>query len=392
MKRLQEGIVGMNKPIYFFIGTEAELIKVFPVIIECQNAGKVCHIIASGQNNLNKNRIMDFIQLNGKFLEISKEEDIKKSAAGLLNWFIKTKKQAAKLIMDKFGERELQNAYLIIHGDTVSTMMGAMVGKKLGMRVCHVEAGLRSHNIFNPFPEEIDRLICSKIATMHFAPGDEPTENLKRVRGTVINTKQNTLLDSLRFSENIAIKSNIAEILNENYFVFVMHRQENLANRKFVCDVVNEIINISQNYKCVIILHEITKNTFKKIGLMNQLIQNDNIILQPRVDYFDFMKLLKNSCFVITDGGSNQEELFYMNKPCLIMRKTTERNEGIGANARLFNGEASDIKMFVDSVEHGEMSLNKTDLKGIPSQIILEELIKNESKAKRQYGMSTGGI
>lgn len=364
----------MNQSIYFFIGTEAELIKVFPVIVECQNAGNICHIIASGQNDLHKSRILGFIRLNGNFMELSKEKEIQKSAIGLLKWFVRTKRRAVHLIGDEFGEKELQNAYLVIHGDTVSTMMGAMVGRKLRMRVCHVEAGLRSHNLLNPFPEEIDRLISSKIATMHFAPGDEPAKNLRKVKGKVINTHQNTLLDSLRFSENIPIKSNIAGILKEDYFVFVMHRQENLANKKFVCDVVTEITRVAEHYKCVIILHEITKNTFYKLGLMDKLKADRNIILQPRVDYFDFMKLLNNSLFVITDGGSNQEELFYMNKPCLIMRKTTERKEGLGINARLFNGEASDIGIFVNSVEHGKTKSEVMGWQGSPSHIISAEL------------------
>lgn len=365
-----------NKSIYFFIGTEAELIKVFPVIIECQNVESTCHIIASGQNDLNKSRIMEFIKLNGKFIELSKEEDIQKNAVGLLKWFISTKKQAIGLIMNKFSKEDLQDSYLIVHGDTVSTVMGAMIGKKLGMKVCHVEAGLRSHNLLNPFPEEIDRLISSKIATIHFAPGDEATKNLNMVKGKVINTQQNTLLDSLRFSENIPIKGNISEIIKENYFVFVMHRQENLVNKRFVCDVLSEITEVTKKYKCVIILHEITKNTFEKFDLMSKLQENNNIILQTRVDYFDFMKLLKHSFFVITDGGSNQEELFYMNKPCLIMRKTTERSEGLGTNARLFNGKVSDIKIFVDEVEHGMMK-GGSIAKGSPSRIIVDVLKSN---------------
>ncbi len=364
----------MSKNIYFFIGTEAELIKVFPVIVECQNNGAICNIIASGQNDITKSRIMEFTKLNGKFLELSKEESITKSALGLMKWFVKTKKLAAKAIENEFGQQELQGAYMVIHGDTVSTMMGAMVGKKLGMIVCHVEAGLRSHNLFNPFPEEIDRLVSSRMSEIHFAPGDEPAKNLKNAKGQVVNTKQNTLIDSLRFSENIPVDINIAEILSDDYFVFVMHRQENLANKKFVCDVAAEIINVSKQYKCVLILHEITKNAFKKFGIMDMLDKEDNIILQPRVDYFDFMKLLKNARFVITDGGSNQEELFYMNKPCLIMRKTTERREGLGKNARLFNGDASDIRKFVSEYKN-----NKREVSGIlnerPSQLIANILI-----------------
>ncbi len=359
----------MEKKIFFFIGTEAELIKLFPVIIECQNVGMICHIIATGQNDLKKSRILEFTNLNGRFIELSKEENIKKSTLGLFEWFIGLNKKAPKIMKDVFSFEMLEGADMVVHGDTVSTMMGAFVGRKLGMRICHVEAGLRSHNLFNPFPEEIDRLITSKLARVHFAPGDLPVKNLKKAKGTVINTQQNTLLDSLRFSQDIPVKSNIKEILSENYFVFVMHRQENLISKAFVHDVMSQIIEIARKHKCVLILHKITENALIKFGLMDELKENANVILQPRVDYFDFMKLLQNAVFVITDGGSNQEELYYMNKPCLIMRKTTERNEGLGINARLFNGEISDIKAFVSEVDD-----NPIEGKGIssdrPSQVI----------------------
>lgn len=371
-----EGNSGMKPNVFFFIGTEAELIKVFPVMIECMNQGGLCHIIASGQNDLTRSRIMKVLRLNGKFIELSKESQIKKSAVGLLKWFIRTYRIAVNSIEEHFDRVELKGAPMVVHGDTVSTFMGARIGKKLGCLVCHVEAGLRSHHLFNPFPEEIDRLLTSRVARLHFAPGDEPEQNLKKVKGRVINTQQNTLLDSLRFSERIPIQSNIEGILEEEYFIFVMHRQENLANKKFVCDVVTEITKITEHHKCVIILHEITRNTFDRFGLMDKLKINNNIILQPRVDYFDFMKLLQNSHFVITDGGSNQEELFYMNKPCLIMRKTTERTEGLGVNARLFGGEASDIGAFVAAVEHRKVRPVKEVLEGNPSRMIAEELLK----------------
>ena len=134
---------------------------------------------------------------------------------------------------------DLKGSNLVVHGDTISTMMEALVGRELGMRVYHVEAGVRSHNLLKPFPEEIDFLISSKLARVHFAPGDVPAGNLKKVKGKVINTQQNTLLDSLRFSQDILLISNIEKILNEDYFVFVMHRQENLANKTFVHDMID---------------------------------------------------------------------------------------------------------------------------------------------------------
>ena len=99
-----------------------------------------------------------------------------------------------------------------------------------------------------------------------------------------------------------------------------------------------------------------------------------NIVLLPRVGYFDFMKLLNNSAFVITDGGSNQEELFYMRKPCLILRTVTERKEGLGINARLIDGTAIDIKRFINE-NIVNISDEKLNIVKNPSDIIVDCLM-----------------
>lgn len=364
----------MNRTIFFFLGTEAELIKVFPVIIEAKNRGLDYRIIASGQNNIADSVIMKRGQFGKIDLELSKESSIKKSALGLFKWWIETYKTAKDKIEETFPEVDFKNADMVVHGDTVSTYMGAKIGNKLGMRVCHIEAGLRSHNLFSPFPEEIDRLLTSRLAVMHFAPGIEASENLKGVKGEVVNTNQNTLIDSLDFSRNVPLEGELQNVIQEEYFVFVMHRQENLANKKFVSEVMEQIVSASKNKKCVIILHEITKNTLKSMGLLNQMQENSQMILLPRVDYFDFMKLLDAATYVITDGGSNQEELYYMNKPCLIMRTTTERNEGLGENARLFNGKASDIGNFVK--EYYTMRRVNTLAESQPSKLIVDAMMR----------------
>lgn len=335
---------------YFFIGTEAELIKVFPVILACQKQGDICHIIASGQNDLKKNRILEYIELNGKYIELSQEESIQKSAKGLLLWFARTRIGAKKIIAEHFDLKELTGANLIVHGDTVSTYMGALVGRQLHMKVCHVEAGLRSHHLFNPFPEEIDRLLTSRIARMHFAPGQEAAHNLSKARGKVVNTRYNTILDSLCISEKMnPVTERLEDIISQEYFVFVMHRQENLMNKDFVKEVMEQIDILSHKMRCVIILHKITENVLSDMGYLSKLQQCPEFVLLPRVDYFDFMKLLRGAQYVITDGGSNQEELHYMGKPCLIMRKTTERQDGIGQNAKLFGGDVGEISRFAQN-------------------------------------------
>ena len=260
---------------------------------------------------------------------------------------------------------------LVVHGDTVSTLMGAIVGKILKMQVCHVEAGLRSHNWFNPFPEEIDRMLTSRLAQVHFAPGEEPVQNLMKVKGSVVNTKLNTILDSLFYSQKIPIATKqLQEIMQKDYFVFVMHRQENLMNKEFVKQVVERIIRIAEKKKCILVLHKITENALQEMGLLEVLKNNPNFILLPRVDYFDFMKLLNNASYVMTDGGSNQEELCYMGKPCLILRNNTERKEGIGMNAVMFNGDVEQILSFADTYEKYETEGVKAEQS--PSKIIAD--------------------
>lgn len=116
---------------------------------------------------------MRYIVLKGKYFELSKEEDIKKSAVGLLTWFVKTKLGVVKKIKKEFTSEELKDSAFVVHRGMVSTFMRAMIGKTLGCEVCHIEAGLRAHDLFNPFPEEIDRLLTNRLARIHFALGKE---------------------------------------------------------------------------------------------------------------------------------------------------------------------------------------------------------------------------
>lgn len=154
-----------------------------------------------------------------------------------------------------------------------------------------------------------------------------------------------------------------------------MHRQENLMDKKFFKDVLCRVKDNSKKMKCVIILHKITELALKEMGMYDELKADSNFVLLPRVDYFDFMKLLQASEYVITDGGSNQEELHYMGKPCLIMRKTTERNEGIGENAILFGGDVSWVSRFAESYKDYERK--DVEYEVSPSEIISEYLLRN---------------
>ena len=131
----------------------------------------------------------------------------------------------------------------------------------------------------------------------------------------------------------------------------------------------------------MLILHKITEATLENMGILSELKKNKKFILLPRVDYFDFMKLLDGARYVITDGGSNQEELYYMGKPCLIMRKTTERQEGIGKNAVLFDGNMEQMSSF--GWEFHKYEISAGEWKESPSELIAKRLVEMREKSER---------
>lgn len=365
-----------KKHIIFFLGTEAELIKVFPIIIECKKREIPFKIIASGQNDIVGSAIWDNFDC-GEVDYIVRPVRHITTGVQLMTWWAKALITAKHKIKKTFPEIDYKKSIMVVHGDTVSTVMGAITGKRLGMTIAHVEAGLRSHHLFDPLPEEIDRLLTSRFSHIHFAPGEVPFSNLKKSKGEVINTVHNTLSDSLRYSMEVPLDSEkIHEIIdNGKYFVFVMHRQENLMKEDFVREVVNRVAaGASADCKCVILLHAITRNTFVKLGILELLRCNPNIVLLPRTAYCDFMKLLNHAEFAITDGGSNQEELYYMGHPCLIIRNRSERDEGLEKNASLFNGNMELITDFIRTYK--EKVCDKIVIDEYPSKIIADCLQK----------------
>lgn len=368
--------------IIFFIGTEAELIKVFPIMIECKKRGIVYRIVASGQNDIVNSTIWDKFDCGEVDLIVRPVRHIT-TGFQLICWWFKALLVAKNRIKKAFADVDFKHSIMLVHGDTVSTVMGAFAGRLLGMRVAHVEAGLRSHHLFDPLPEEIDRLLTSSCARIHFAPGDVPAANLVKAKGIVVNTVYNTLYDSLRWSMGVPLDSEkVHEIIEgSKYFVFVMHRQENLMKEEFVREVVNRIaMSARGDFKCVILLHAITRNTFARLGILELLRANPNVILLPRTEYCDFMKLLKHAEFTITDGGSNQEELYYMGHPCLIIRNRSEREEGLGKNATLLNGDLDLIPQFISMYK--EKANETVEVKEFPSRMIVDCLERELGEVK----------
>ncbi len=354
--------------IHVFIGTKAQLIKMAPVMHKLQEIGIEYNFIFSGQHKATIRDIREEFKLKEPDCTLYHGADIT-GIFQMLLWSI-------RIMFSTLKNKETvwkgdTNGVVLNHGDTFSTLIGTISGRICGLDSAHIESGLRSFNIFHPFPEELTRRITFRFSNIFFAPGDWAIRNLAPYNGKKVDTKNNTLLDSLKASES-AINMASVDIPKLSYGVVSIHRFENIFSRKKLLSVINILGRISNKKRLVFILHKPTHKKLQDFGLLEILKQNPNIELRPRYSYFQFIKLVKASRFVVTDGGSNQEECYYLGKPCLILRKATERQEGIGHNACLSKYEASNINNFISNTDQYRKEEKFSE--SSPSDIIIDNL------------------
>jgi len=367
------------KKFYFFIGTTAELIKLAPVIGAFEKSNVDFQIISSNQNSLHFSELNNFIktQKADYVLKIRKFTWPKNIYLRFIVWFVKTVGNYFLYFRNVVKDNEKGATYFIVHGDTVSTLLGSLVAKVTGVSLVHIESGLRSYKLLEPFPEEINRVIVSRLADYHFCPNSWSKNNLKKINGKKINTHYNTVGETTLTTLKQKGSHGITELKGKKYFVFVLHRQEHtLFNKHNSEKLINQVINnANTNLVCVFVMHKLTKDYLKSQKMLDKITHNKNIILPSRLEYTKFVKLLADSEFVITDGGSNQEECYFMGKPCLIIREHTERVEGLGENAVIVGNNSKKIDTFFKEYKKYKRKKVKIDKDKSPSQIITDYLI-----------------
>jgi UDP-N-acetylglucosamine 2-epimerase (non-hydrolysing) len=261
---------------------------------------------------------------------------------------------------------------VLVHGDTFSTLLGALMGRVAGLRVGHVESGLRSFNIFHPFPEEITRLLTFRLSHTLYCPGAWAAENASRYRREVIDTGANTLADTAALAARVPLRS---DHLPEGEFAIVsLHRYENIFRRERFELLVTVLEEMAESKPLLFILHPPTEKQLERFGLRLRLERNPRIDLRPRYTYFDFFALMQRADYVVTDGGSIQEESAYLGLPCLLMRKATERREGLGANAVLSKYDRTVIRKFtLDFASHRQPVFEQANR---PSDVIIDSALQ----------------
>ncbi|WP_082113001.1 UDP-N-acetylglucosamine 2-epimerase [Pseudoxanthomonas suwonensis] len=284
-------------------------------------------------------------------------------------WLIGFSTQAAKRMI---GGSWRGTKLGVVHGDTASTLLGALVIRLIGARVCHVEAGLRSEKLLDPFPEEIIRRLTSILSSIHFAPDRASVDNLSRTKGQVIETSGNTLRDSL----SLALAS-IGTLPTKGgsggYAVISIHRNENLSSTSDFDFLMNLVLRVSDVLPVKFVLHPATREKIMATGWLDQLQRKPSLELMDRMDYMEFVSLLIHSNMLLTDGGSNQEEAAMLGLPTLLLRRTTERGDGLGDNIVLSNLEHGITDTFVRMNAYASWDLREPSDTS-PSKLIVDTL------------------
>lgn len=358
---------------HFFIGTKAQYIKTAPVIRLMDKREIPYNLIDSGQHANISQDLRKELQVRSPDVYLRKGSDLA-SIPHVLLWLLKNLFLATFYpgrIFEKIFKNK--NGICIIHGDTPTTLLSAYLAKRAGLKVAHLEAGLRSYDYLNPFPEEIIRVIVMKLSDVLFAPGDWAYRNMERMklRGEKCNLKVNTNFEALVFSlqQNSSLSLN-----NEHYCLVSVHRVETLHNKERMKKIIELVFKISSERKVVFVIHPPTELRLKKYNLYSRLEECKDITLLPLIPHKDFIHLLKNADFVVTDGGSVQEETFYLNVPCLLMRKKTERLDGIGANVYLSEFDEGKIDYFLNNWKSFASAETKKNIS--PSEKIVDYLKK----------------
>jgi UDP-N-acetylglucosamine 2-epimerase (non-hydrolysing) len=219
----------------------------------------------------------------------------------------------------------------------------------------HIEAGLRSGSILEPFPEELSRRICDKFSDILLAVSERSKKNLENEnrKGKIIKVG-NTIVDSAKMAYSLV--KNKFKKPGYDYALINIHRHENLKSK----NRMKAIVEILKHIKITALwpIHDNTKYFLEKYGLMNEIKKITNIKIMPLVDYFTFIFLLANSKYLVTDGGSIQEESLIFKKPCVILRKRTERQEGLTTGINfLTNLDIDYAKEIIKKIENDDLKV-----------------------------------
>jgi len=331
------------KKVLIVFGTRPEAIKMAPVVKAFKENNffetKVC---VTAQHREMLDQVLDFFEIVTDFdLNLMKpNQNLHNLTGEIING-----------MKDVLGEYKAD--YVLVHGDTTTTMAVSIASFYSGAKICHVEAGLRTYNLQAPFPEEMNRQVTSRITNYHFAPTEKSKNNLlkENILDNQILVTGNTVIDALFFAVKKVKSINneqinyLKKIIKKNKDIILVtgHRRENHGDGFInICEALKEISK-NQNVQIIYPVH-LNPNVQKPV---NEILSSiDNIDLIEPLPYEAFLWLMEKSKIIITDSGGVQEEAPSLGKPVLVMRDTTERPEAVEVGTVILVG--TNVKKIVD--------------------------------------------
>lgn len=321
--------------IAFVLGTRPEIIKCSPVIHEARRRGIPFAIVHTGQHYSP--------ELDSVFFQ---ELGLPQSSYNIHVGSLPPAKQIAAMLNglhDVFSE--LKPSVVMVQGDTNTVLGGALAAHKMGIKVAHLEAGLRSDDW--DMPEEANRVLTGVVADFHFCPTEIQRERLARESITEgVHVVGNTIVDaSLHYAEEARSKSTILETLglrDQPFALLTMHRPSNVDEASRLTDMMACLGNAARNLglKIVFPVHPRTEESLKRVGLWDRYEKGSSFILLKPIGYLDLLRLQLESKLVLTDSGGLQEEANILRVPCVTLRFNTERPETIDAGGNVLCGSS----------------------------------------------------
>jgi UDP-N-acetylglucosamine 2-epimerase (non-hydrolysing) len=310
------------------VGARPNFMKVAPVLRALEGADVRQTLIHTGQHYDASMSEVFFQQLEMRAPDVNLEVGSGTHAAQTAEVMIRIEPVLARFKPD----------FVLVYGDVNSTMAAALVCSKLGLRVGHVEAGLRSRD--RSMPEEINRLVTDQLSDFLFTPSEDADDNLRRegIPGQRIFRAGNVMIDTLMRLLPRADAVRPAGVLR-NYILVTLHRPSNVDDSGWLAELLAELAEASHGLEVLFPVHPRTRQRIHEFGLETTL--TGRVKLLDPLPYLEFLALQKGAAVVITDSGGIQEETTFLGVPCLTVRENTERpitvklgtNRLVGRNA-----------------------------------------------------------
>lgn len=325
----------MRRNILCIFGTRPEAIKMAPIVKALEADPKFdSHVLLTGQH---MQMLDDVVQM----FEIPVWRDLKvMKQRQTLSYLTAT---LATQISDAMAE--LQPDMVLVHGDTTTTFMGALAATYAKIPVGHVEAGLRSHQKFSPFPEEVNRMLTDQISDLCFAPTEEARQNLLHagIEASRIDVVGNSIVDAVHMALPHLRAPDIMSRVRPGSPMIIMtaHRRENWDSG--IAIFSDALVKLSRLYPELTFVFPVHLNPVVQETVFGIASGLPNVVLTDPLPYFDFLYMLEHCVAVLSDSGGIQEESVTLHKPMLLLREVTERPEAVTSGWVKLVGQDKDL-------------------------------------------------